>query len=151
MLIRGIVECVKALPAGQEYTAQCGTLAAGGGVGNEDSVGESADKAIALFCECCRNSVLRGWKGREDEQAAILEGWLEFGLETHSDDASRWNPDDGLAATEKDSKALPFHDGVEAANEYLTFIAHPRDGIEGLQDDGAGTLGGTEEADLGAR
>ena len=119
-------------------------------MGDEDAGGQSADEAIALFGECCRDSVLRGWKGREDEQAPILEGWLEFGLETHSDNASRGNPDDGLVATEKDSQALPFHDGVEAADEQLSFIAHLGDGIEGLEDYGTGTLGRAEEADFGA-
>jgi hypothetical protein len=150
-LVFRIADSQDTLAGVTERGAERKSAAVGGSVGDEDAVGKSADETIALVRESRRDSVLRGWKGREDEQAAILEGWLEFGLETHSDDASRWNPDDGLAATEKDSKALPFHDGVEAANEYLTFIAHPRDGIEGLQDDGAGTLGGTEEADLGAR
>ena len=117
-------------------------------MGDEDAVGQSADEAVALVCKSGCDSILHGWKGREDEQAPILEGWLEFGLETHSDNASRGNPDDGLVATEKDSQALPFHNGVKAADEYLAFIAQSGDGIEGLQDDGTGALRGAEEACL---
>jgi hypothetical protein len=56
--------------------------------------------------------------------------------------------DDALAATEQDSQPLPFHHGVEAANENCALVAHPSDGIEGLEDGGTGALRGTEEGGL---
>ena len=149
MLVLRIADSQDALACGAECDTEIKGSTIRGGVGNEDAVGQSADEEVALFGECGRDSVLCGGKGREDEQSAIFEGWLEFGLEAHSDDAPGGNPDDGLAATKQDSKALPFHDGVKAADEYLAFVAHPGDGIEGLEDNGAGTLGGAEEANLG--
>jgi hypothetical protein len=119
-------------------------------VGDEDLVREGADELIALPRERCCHPGVCGyrWKGREDEQPAILEAWLEFRLHAHPDDASGWHPDDGLTATEKDAEALPLHDRVKPANKNLAIVTHLRDGIEGLQDDGAWTLGRAEEADL---
>ena len=117
-------------------------------MGYEDAISQSANKAIALLGECGRYSVLCGWKGREDEQTTILERRLEVGLQTHSDNAPSGNPDDGLAATEKNSEALPFHDRVKASDEDLAFVAHLGHGVKRFQDDGAGALGRTEEGDL---
>jgi hypothetical protein len=51
-------------------------------------------------------------------------------------------------ATEQNAEAFPLHYGVEAAYENLSFIAHPRDGIEGLEDHGAGALRGAKEGCL---
>ena len=87
-------------------------------MGDEDAVGECADESVALLGESgCDASVSgsRG-KGREDEQTAILEGRLEFGLQPHPYDASRRNPDYGLSATEEDSQALPFHDRMKTSH-----------------------------------
>jgi hypothetical protein len=88
------------------------------GMGDEDAVGECADKAVSLMSEHSRDaSVCRSRsEGREDEQPPAREGWLKFRLQAHSCDASCRNPDYGLAATEQDSKALPFHNRVKAAN-----------------------------------
>jgi hypothetical protein len=38
---------------------------------------------------------------------------------------------------------------VEAADEYLAFVSHLGDSIEGLENDGTGALGRAEEANLG--
>ena len=117
-----------------KFFNESGGAAAGSGVGDEDAVRQSADKAIALLGERSRDSVLRRWKRRKDEQTAILEGRLEFGLQMHSDDTPSRNPDDRLTATEQDSQALPFHDRVKAADEYLAFVPHLRNGVESLED-----------------
>jgi len=37
---------------------------------------------------------------------------------------------------------------VETADEYLAFVSHSGDCIEGLENDGTGTLGRAEEANL---
>lgn len=118
-------------------------------MGDEDAVGECAYESVALLgesdCDACVSGS-RG-KGREDEQAPILEGRLEFGLQSHPYDAPRRNPDYGLSATEQDSKALPFHCGVETAHENLALVPHLDDRVKGLENYGAGTLRGTKETD----
>ena len=92
MLVLRIADSQDTLAGVAECGAERKSAAVGGGVGDEDAVGQSADEAIALFGECCRDSVVRGGKGREDEQAAILEGWLEFGFQTHPDRCSGREP-----------------------------------------------------------
>ena len=119
MLVLRIADSQDALACGAECDTERKGSAIRSCVGDEDAVSQCADEEVALFGECGRDSVLCGGKGREDEQAAILTGGLEFWLETHPDDAPGRNPDDGLVATEKNSKALPFHDGVKTADEYL--------------------------------
>jgi len=117
-------------------------------VGNEDAVGKCADEAVAGFGQGCGDALVLWWEWGQDEQTARIEGRNQLRLQVHSDDGAGGNPDDWLAATEQDAKALPFHDGVEAAGENLAFVAHFGDGIEGLEDDGAGALRRAEEADL---
>jgi len=96
---------------------------------------------------CCDPLVLRGKWGK-DQQAAGIEGGSQLRLQMHSNDGAGWNPDDGMAATEQDAQALPLHDRVEAADENLALVAHLGDGIEGLQDDGAGALRRAEKPGL---
>ena len=117
-------------------------------MGDEDAVGECADEAVAGFGQGCGDALVLRWEWGEDEQTAGIEGGNQLRLQVHSYDGAGGNPDDGLAATEQDAQALPLHDRVEAANENLALVAHPGDGIEGLQDDGAGALRGAEEASL---
>ena len=140
MFIGRIVDCVHTLACGREFSAECGGLAAGGGMGDEDVVGECADQAVAGFGQGCGDALVLGWEWGQDEQTAGVEGRKQLWLQVHSYDGAGGNPDDGLAATEQDAQALPFHDRVEAAYQNLALVAHLRDGIEGLQDDGAGAL-----------
>jgi hypothetical protein len=97
----------------------------------------------------CGDALVLGWEWGQDEQTAGIEGRKQLWLQVHSYDGAGGNPNDGLAATKQDAQALPLHDGVEAANENLALVTHPGDGIEGLQDDGAGALRGAEKAGLG--
>ena len=106
------------LARAMELLAKRKSTTVGSGVGDEDPVGECADKTVALVSErgCDASICSSRSKGREDEQAPILKGRLEFGLQSHPYDASCWNPDYGLSATEQDSKALPFHYRVETTH-----------------------------------
>jgi hypothetical protein len=75
-------------------------------VGDEDLVRQGADKAIAPYGDRCRHPGIlgNGRKGRKYQQPSFFEGWLEFGLSTHADNAPSRHLDDGLTAPEKNPR-----------------------------------------------
>ena len=149
MSVTGITNCVNTFVVSQKCMAQSQSPATRGGVRDEDAVGESAHKAVASLRESSGDAFSLRGEWREDQEAAVSEGWDQFWLQAHADDGAGRNPDDRLAATEQDAHALPLHHRVEAADENLALVAHPGNGIEGLEDDGTGALRGAEEACLG--
>ena len=57
-----------------EILVKCKGSAVGGGVREEDSVGQCADEAIAGFGMGCSDALVLWWEWGEDQQTAGVEG-----------------------------------------------------------------------------
>jgi len=145
--VRGIVNRENRLPLHLKFFAKCERPAAGCGVRYEHAVGERAYEPVSGVGKSGGDSLVLWLERRQNQQTSGGKGGLELGLEVHADDTAGRNPDHGLATTEQDAEAFPFHRSVESSDQRAALIAHRCDGVE-LQDHSARALGRTEESRL---
>ena len=120
-------------------------VATGGGVGDEDSLGEGGNEFVALGCARDRRAAQCRWEWGEDQQAALVRRLVPRSRDAHVLDAAGWANDDGLIASQEQSQAFLFHRRLEPADHGDVRIPHrPREVIH-LEDDIAGAPAGAEQ------
>ena len=122
----------------------------GGGVGDEDAVGDGGDEGVALGGETGGGAALVVGEGGKDEEAAHGKRSLPRGGEAHGGDAAGGADDDGLGAAKKEVEALALHRGVEAADNGNPSVAEGAGKVVGAKNQVAGALDRAEEGEQGS-
>jgi len=120
----------------------------GGGMDDENLIGQGGDKFISPGGQIGSDAVLPGGERRQDQQAAGGQGLLPFWGDSPGQRACRTN-DYGLCAAQQDLQAFLFHGRMESADDAPTSVAPLGGLVVRCQDDLARTAGGAEKRGFG--